>query len=126
MFDLFLDNTVVYHGGDRGMLNADWTVTVLPTQSTDPEPVSAKELSTTVVTPTESRLAEIMRTVLGTPIVDLNSNFFQLGGNSLHAGRIVSRVNQAWGVRMSMRLLYSDNSVRAVARAIDELCEKSA
>ncbi|HET9896836.1 MAG TPA: condensation domain-containing protein [Streptosporangiaceae bacterium] len=92
----------------------------------EPETVSAKDAGLAQATPTESGLAEIFRSVLDTSIVDLDANFFELGGNSLHANRIVNRVKQAWGVRMSMRLLYSDNNVRAVARAIDELCEKPA
>jgi amino acid adenylation domain-containing protein len=50
---------------------------------------------------TELRVAELWSDVLGVPVIDVNSDFFDVGGHSLLAARLISDVRQAFGVALS-------------------------
>ena len=56
-------------------------------------------------TPVEARVAEIFAEVLSLPRVGADENFFELGGNSLQAMRVVSRINKAFRVKVTIRML---------------------
>ena len=70
-------------------------------------------------TPTEACVAEIFAEVLSVPRVGADENFFELGGNSLQAMRVVSRINKAFGVKVNIRLLYGSSTVSAISTAIE-------
>jgi len=70
-------------------------------------------------TETEQTVAQIYATVLATDRVGADDRFFDIGGNSLQAMRAVSRINKSFGIKISIRQLYGDASVSAVASAID-------
>ncbi|MGW0465273.1 non-ribosomal peptide synthetase [Streptomyces sp. NPDC003027] len=73
------------------------------------------------VTATEEKVAEVFGAVLSVPHVSADGNFFELGGNSLQAMRVVSRLNKHFGVKVNVRLLYGGATVATVATAIDAL-----
>jgi len=50
---------------------------------------------------TELRVAELWSDVLGVPVIDVNSDFFDVGGHSLLAARLISGVRQTFGVSLS-------------------------
>ncbi|MBW1598132.1 non-ribosomal peptide synthetase [Streptomyces sp. JJ38] len=77
-------------------------------------------------TPTEEKLAEVLATVLAVPRVGADANFFAIGGNSLQAMRVVSRLNKHFKVKVNVRLLYGGATVGTLAAAIDELVRKAA
>lgn len=58
-------------------------------------------------TPREAALCEIYAEVLAVPEVDIDDNFFDLGGNSLKAIRLVSRVRKELGMDLAVRRLYA-------------------
>jgi acyl-CoA synthetase (AMP-forming)/AMP-acid ligase II/acyl carrier protein len=68
-------------------------------------------------TRTEELVAEIFGTVLGSPRVGADDNFFDLGGNSLQAARVLSRVG-ALGVEIRMRDFYTAPRVSDLARLV--------
>jgi amino acid adenylation domain-containing protein len=70
---------------------------------------------------TEAAVAEVLAEVLGIERVSASHTFFDLGGNSLQAMRVVSRLNRAFGVKVNVRLLYGGASISTVAAQIDEL-----
>ncbi|MGA8332278.1 MAG: amino acid adenylation domain-containing protein, partial [Mycobacterium sp.] len=51
---------------------------------------------------TEKRVAALWAHLLGVPVTDVNSDFFDMGGHSLLAARVVSEVQQAFGVALSL------------------------
>jgi len=57
-------------------------------------------------TPTEETLAAIWAALLGVPQVGREDGFFDLGGHSLLATQMLSRVREAFGVELSLRLLF--------------------
>ena len=121
--DPFRESAEVYRSGVRASWTSDWQLTIVrEPESSLPTPVETGPATVvTAATPTETALVEIFETVLHGQEIDLEANFFQLGGNSLDASRVVSRINKTFGVRASVRLLYGDNTVRTIAGAVDEL-----
>src|SRR5438552_2423351 len=70
-------------------------------------------------TPTEEVLANIWAQVLRLDRVGAEDNFFDLGGHSLMATQIVSRVREQCRVELAIRVLFERPTVRGVAEAID-------
>jgi amino acid adenylation domain-containing protein len=69
---------------------------------------------------TETRLAEIWGKVLVRDRVGRHDGFFDLGGYSLLATRIIARVQDVFGVTLPLRVLFEEGSVAAMAKAVDE------
>ncbi|MGV9712982.1 amino acid adenylation domain-containing protein, partial [Gordonia sp. NPDC003424] len=71
-------------------------------------------------TDTERELAAIFADVLGVERVSVVDSFFDAGGNSLSAMRVVARVSQAFGVDVSVRDLFGAPSVRELLTVLAE------
>lgn len=71
-------------------------------------------------TPTEEAVTGIFREVLSAAELGAEDSFFAVGGNSLQAMRAVSRINKRFGVKLSVRAMYGNVTVRAVATLVDE------
>ena len=75
-------------------------------------------------TPIEEILAGIWAEVLGSEQVGVEDNFFDIGGHSLRATRIISRVRDMLGVDLALRIFFEAPTVEGMAAAIDrELAE---
>ena len=73
-----------------------------------------RELPTT---PIESTIAEIWADVLNLTLVGIDDDFFDFGGHSLLAVRLMSRINQSMGVDLNLRQLFETPTVRGLALA---------
>jgi FkbM family methyltransferase len=71
-------------------------------------------------TPTEEMVAAVWAEVLGIEEVGADANFFELGGHSLLATQVVSRLREAFGVELGLRVFFREPTVEAVAAAIEE------
>jgi amino acid adenylation domain-containing protein len=71
-------------------------------------------------TETERRLAEIYSQVLGVERVGVSESFFDLGGHSLMATRLLSRIQQEWKIRLALRKVFERPSVEAMAAQIED------
>ncbi|MEE2035438.1 non-ribosomal peptide synthetase, partial [Rhodococcus chondri] len=69
----------------------------------------------------EKVIAAVVADVLGHDRVSVDDNFFDLGGNSLIATRVVARINTAVGTDAGVRALFEAPTVRALAgRILDD------
>jgi amino acid adenylation domain-containing protein len=71
-------------------------------------------------TPAERALAAIWSELLGRERIGARDSFFDLGGHSLLGTRVVSRVRQAFGVELPLRLLFEAPTLEELARRIEE------
>jgi amino acid adenylation domain-containing protein len=91
----------------------------LPRPSTSGSPVNGAPLGP--LSDMESRLMAMWRDVLGLQTIDPTGNFFDLGGHSFLAARLLARVEAEFGRRISLSALFEaptfDAFVRLVERA---------
>ena len=72
-------------------------------------------------TPLQRQLADIWKSVLKAPKVDMHSDFFALGGDSLAATRLSAGIEQAVGVELQLEDLYENPTVKALAGVVERL-----
>ena len=83
--------------------------------------VSSELSSLQARTPLEELLAAIFVEVLGLETVGVDQGFFALGGHSLLATQVISRIRDAFGVDLPLRVLFEGSTVMKLARAVEEL-----
>jgi len=66
----------------------------------------------------EERLGAIWRHVLGVQSVTRNADFFDLGGHSLMAMRVLARLNEDFEIELSLRALFERRTLAALAEAV--------
>ncbi|NPU92068.1 MAG: amino acid adenylation domain-containing protein [Gammaproteobacteria bacterium] len=68
---------------------------------------------------TERQLAAVWAELLPTSAFGIDDNFFSLGGNSLLAMQVISRIRAAFRVALPLRALFDHPTVAALAQCID-------
>ncbi len=71
-------------------------------------------------TPTEEKLCDMMKEVLQVERVGIKDSFFDLGGHSMMATQVVSRIREAFDVELSLRVLFENPTAEGIARALIE------
>jgi amino acid adenylation domain-containing protein len=71
-------------------------------------------------TSVEERLAELWCAVLRVRQVGVNDDFFDLGGHSLMAAQLITRIRREFGVELPLRAIFAHSTVAALAAAIGE------
>jgi acyl carrier protein len=69
----------------------------------------------------EAAIAEIWGAVLGVERVGRHDNFASLGGTSLPAVRIASRVGSAYDIKLPLDVFFANPTVAQLARAVEEI-----
>ncbi len=78
-------------------------------------------------TPTERLVTQVWADVLGVDELSVLDDFFELGGNSLAASRIVNRLQDALGMTLYIPLVFEESTPRRLAaRLVTEMGSPSA
>lgn len=88
-----------------------------------PAPPLERGTATAMVAPRndlESGLATVFANILGLPSVGVTDNFFDLGGHSLQAGRLVSKINEVTGRQIPLSALFRGATVESLARLVEQ------
>jgi acyl carrier protein len=80
---------------------------------------AAAQGETSPRTETERQIVDIWRDVLAIQQPGIHDGFFQLGGNSLTATQVLSRVRQAFQVRLEMRDLFEHATISELAALVE-------
>ncbi|SES35040.1 amino acid adenylation domain-containing protein [Lentzea xinjiangensis] len=72
-------------------------------------------------TPTESVLADLWQSTLGTPVIGPHDDFFAAGGDSLRAITLVDRMRTALNLPVSLGLLFRHPTIAELAVALRDL-----
>jgi acyl transferase domain-containing protein/acyl carrier protein len=111
---------LVVSTGDLGARVDQWVkLQSLDTQTTRAAP--AQQRADAPRDETEREVARIWQEALGVDAVGIDDNFFDLGGHSLMAVRIVLQLRAATGRDLPLRVLFERPTVRTLAEAIDAL-----
>ncbi|MDY8120904.1 amino acid adenylation domain-containing protein, partial [Paenibacillus polymyxa] len=93
-----------------------------------PEPQGGIQTGVEYVAPrnrTESQLVKIWEEVLGYSGIGVLDNFFDLGGHSLRATTLVSKVHQELNVELPLRDVFRYSTIEEMALAISRIGEQS-
>jgi acyl carrier protein len=69
----------------------------------------------------EKAVADILGRLLGLEKVDVEENFFALGGHSLLGAQLMARVRDAFGVEVPLRMLFESPTVAELSAEIESL-----
>ena len=86
-----------------------------------PSPLGAAEARSYVAprNATEEKLAALCAEVLGRQKVSVEDNFFEIGGHSLLAMQLISRIRQTFNVDLPLQEMFAHPTVAAVAKAVE-------
>ncbi|MBT9557073.1 MAG: amino acid adenylation domain-containing protein [Myxococcales bacterium] len=73
------------------------------------------------VTPTEKALISVVAEVLGLRRVSMDADFFDLGGHSILATRVVAGLRQSLGLELPLRRIFETPTLRALADHLEAL-----
>jgi amino acid adenylation domain-containing protein len=93
---------------DRRALPQKWDHVFEETAFTEPQ------------TPTEKELAQIWMAVLELEKVGINESFFEIGGHSLMAMQLVSRVRSCFGVELALCDFFAAPTIQDLAELVEE------
>jgi hypothetical protein len=71
--------------------------------------------------PLEMSLVQIWEQLLGTTPIGANDSFFELGGNSLLATRLATRLRETFPLDVPLRALFEAATIREQARLVESL-----
>jgi aryl carrier-like protein len=81
-------------------------------------PGQADLLSAQVDGSLENRIAAIVRALLDAPSVGIRDNIFLVGGHSMLAMQLMSRIKQVFGVKLALRQLFEHPTIEELTAAV--------
>lgn len=85
------------------------------------ENIIGDELAGAPQTPTQQRVLAILREILGAKQIDINDNFFLLGGHSLLGAQLIARTSESFGVDLPLRTIFDFPTVLELSAKLEEM-----
>ncbi len=76
-------------------------------------------------TPLEQELVAIWQAVLNNPNIGIDDHFIEIGGDSMRATQVISRVEQTCNLRLSLYDLYESPTIRGMAQLIQQTQQRT-
>ncbi len=73
----------------------------------------------------EERLVKLWQEILGIPQIGVNHNFFNIGGHSLKAATLVSRIHKELNVKVPLEKIFEHKTIRQLSSYISSLQEST-
>ncbi len=86
----------------------------------EPEAISRNTVYTAPGNRQEEKIAEIWQELLGVERIGIHDDFFDLGGQSLLAIRLISKIRSVFNVEVPVNEIFSHTSIKALSGLIDE------
>ncbi|WP_051234254.1 non-ribosomal peptide synthetase [Butyrivibrio sp. NC3005] len=71
-----------------------------------------------------SKVAQIWESVLGEKVVDMDSTFFELGGDSLGIVKMINAISQEYDTELSIIDVINNNSIRKIAGLLENVVQE--
>ena len=71
-------------------------------------------------TPLEKKLTEIWQEVLDKDKIGITDDFFVLGGHSIKAVQIISRIQKELNIKIEIKTLFSDATIKALSQTMEK------
>ena len=84
-------------------------------------PAQASPASAIPFSPTEQAIAAVWQEMLQRPQVGADDDFLALGGNSLLAARLATRLSTAFQITLTLRALLEHRTVRRMAQLVESI-----
>lgn len=97
----------------------------LPAPEGTPDAPAPEVAGTTEAQGREELVAKLFRDVLSLPEVGLDDDFFELGGDSLRAMRLASKLQAELGAELDIELFFDASTVRELTAALAEALPES-
>ncbi|HEU0178137.1 MAG TPA: amino acid adenylation domain-containing protein, partial [Blastocatellia bacterium] len=118
MPEYMIPSAFVVH--DEMPLNANRKVDRQALAAMEPHFAASQEGFVAPRTPSEEMLAGIWSAVLNAPRVSMTDSFFDLGGHSLMATQVISRVREIFKVELPLRAIFEAQTIADLAARVDE------
>ncbi|NGY89167.1 hypothetical protein F6Y05_40035 [Bacillus megaterium] len=79
------------------------------------------ELEEVEMTEAEEKMKLLWEELLNTPVNSVNDNFFNLGGHSLLVTRLMSRIEEVFEVRLSLRYIFENPTIKDIVNEINRI-----
>lgn len=86
-----------------------------------PENVIGDQMRIPPRTPVEKRVVAILSELLGVPQVNLDDNFFFLGGHSLLGTQLIARARDSFGVELPLRTVFDSSTAGELSAVIERM-----
>jgi amino acid adenylation domain-containing protein len=106
------------------MANGKVNTSALPAPAAEnllPKKISEHPVSQTETNGFLPQISGMVASMLGLPSIDAEENFFMVGGHSMLGMELVARIRETFGVRLTLRQLFSAPTVAALSAEVAKL-----
>jgi len=105
--------------GDPGLVEATSEIFSTTKKKEERKPVSVEPAwRRESLDPEEQLLVEIWKDVLGIPNIGVHDNFFEIGGHSLLAARLIAQIQDVTGRKIPVSAIFRAPTIEALARLL--------